>query len=136
MTDQHRPAWGPDTGAGWADQDPQDVRPYAVTAGRTQARYVLRLESLLTAGSPGDAAALTPEAAQMVDVCRSHRHCSVAELAARIGQPVQVTKILICDLIDCGALVRAAPDSLSGGSMQEALEAAVAGLEARFHGVA
>lgn len=143
----------------WADQDEQDVRPYLVTGGRTEARYVLRLESLLAAAPPPSApgngasaprrpadgsvdgseggAVLPPEADQVLELCRARRHTSVAEIAAWIGQPVQVAKILIGDLLDRCALVRAASGDLPGGaSAQEVLEAAVAGLEARFSGAA
>ena len=54
MTDSGSPAW--------ADEDEQDVRPYAVTGGRTRPRHTMRLVSLLVAGHALPPGALVPEA--------------------------------------------------------------------------
>ncbi|MBV9026910.1 MAG: DUF742 domain-containing protein [Streptomycetaceae bacterium] len=90
-------------GASWSVEDSTQVRPYAVTSGRTQPRHLLSLESVLEAGSAEPAGTASPEAAQILALCRSHRR-SIAELSGTIGQPVPVVKVLVSDLLDARAL--------------------------------
>ncbi|MFD4634832.1 DUF742 domain-containing protein [Streptomyces sp. NPDC058284] len=81
-----------------------DVRPYVLTQGRTRPRHALDLISRLI---PGEADPLpfmpSAEHSALVDLCRDSAF-SVSELSARLGLPVQVTKVLLGDLIDSGAL--------------------------------
>ncbi|MEU8309808.1 DUF742 domain-containing protein [Actinomadura sp. NPDC048955] len=121
----------------WAAYDVEEIRPYALTRGRTRPKYPMRLVTLLEAvGTTGVARAqsLAPEAAQAVEACRL-QPCSVVEIAALIGQPVHVTKIILSDLIDCEALVMARPAPGTGDHLQ-LLEGLLAGLETRLSGVA
>lgn len=112
----------------WSDQDVQEVRPYAVTGGRTEPRHRMRLASLLRARREAPLG-LTPEAERALALCRGEAR-SVAEIAGTLAQPVLVTKILLSDLIDSGALVlaltTAKPDDPS------ILEAYLAGLRNKF----
>jgi uncharacterized protein DUF742 len=89
-------------GASWSVEDSTQVRPYAVTSGRTQPHHLLSLESVLEAGLT-EPAATQPEAAQILALCRSHRR-SIAELSGSIRQPVPVVKVLVSDLLDARAL--------------------------------
>ncbi|KNB50214.1 DUF742 domain-containing protein [Streptomyces caatingaensis] len=89
------------------------VRPYVITGGRAApSRDSLALETLVVAaGRPADrsadpAADLTPEAAEILDLCV--QLLSVAEVAAHLRQPVTVVKVLLGDLLDAG-LVRVRP---------------------------
>jgi hypothetical protein len=128
MPDFDRPAW--------TDQDEEEVRPYAVTGGRTHPRHTMRLVSLLAAGRIKPSAALTPEAECALGLCRAAQR-SVAEIASHLGQPVQVTKVVLSDLIDSGVLVMAVPDTPSEPHKDpQLLEAVLAGLQRKFSNVA
>ncbi|MFE2426947.1 DUF742 domain-containing protein [Streptomyces sp. NPDC059373] len=116
----------------WSDEDEQDVRPYSITGGRTRPRHTMRLVSLLAAGRTPPPGGLGPEAEQAFALCRRERR-SVAEIAATLQQPVQVTKIVLSDLIDSGALIIAVPDTVSDpADNPQLLEAVLAGLRHKF----
>jgi hypothetical protein len=93
----------------WSEEETQDLRPYAVTGGRTAPRHTMRLASLLRARreTPPD---VTAEAAQILALC-AYEARSVAEIAGTIRQPVLITKVLLSDLIDTGSLVLAVPSA-------------------------
>jgi Protein of unknown function (DUF742) len=78
------------------------VRPYAMTGGRTSSRQTnLELITLVVALRPVSrsiAASLEPECVQILFKCQQPR--SIAEMAAELGLPLSVVKILIGDLID------------------------------------
>lgn len=114
----------------WATEDEQDVRPYAVTGGRTEPRYTLRLASQLAAGGTAPPASLVPEAHAAFAVCRDVPR-SVAEIAATLRLPALVTKIVLSDLIGCGALVLPVPAGARPDDPQ-LLEAVLAGLHTKF----
>lgn len=94
----------------------------------------MRLVTLLEATEAAYAHSAAPEAARAVEACRL-QPCSVAEIAALIGLPAQVTKIVLSDLIDCGALVMALPGPQASDQLQ-LLEALRSGLETRLSDVA
>ncbi|WP_021596581.1 DUF742 domain-containing protein [Actinomadura welshii] len=112
----------------------EEVRPYAITGGRTRPQHSMRLVTLLEAADVARARGLAPEAVQAVGLCKA-QPCSVAEIAARIGLPIQVAKIILSDLIDCGALVMALPAPGTADRLQ-LLEALRSGLETRLSDVA
>jgi Protein of unknown function (DUF742) len=86
------------------ERDPEDetvgrlVRPYTVTKGRTQPRYQLQVEALVTASvyEPRDLSALGPECQAILQFCRDWR--SVAEISAVLRLPLGVARILIADM--------------------------------------
>jgi len=80
------------------------ARPYAITGGRTQAPKSLSLESQLrrTDRTDDDTASYRWEAARIIEMTSTP--IALVEVAARIGLPVGVTKIVVADLIDQGAL--------------------------------
>ncbi|NKZ03297.1 DUF742 domain-containing protein [Actinomadura latina] len=118
----------------WQTYDAEEVRPYAITGGRTRPQHSMRLVTLLEAADTARVQGLGPESSRAVELCRE-RPCPVAEIAARLGLPVQATKIVLSDLIDRGALVMAAPGPGSSDHLQ-LLEALRSGLETRLSDVA
>ncbi|MEV4670862.1 DUF742 domain-containing protein [Actinomadura sp. NPDC049382] len=118
----------------WETYDAEHVRPYAITGGRTRPQHTMRLVTLLETADSAPVQGLGPESSQVVELCRK-QPCPVAEIAARLGLPVQAAKIIISDLIDCGALVIALPDPGVSDHLQ-VLEALRSGLETRLSDVA
>ncbi|WP_410050057.1 DUF742 domain-containing protein [Actinomadura sp. CNU-125] len=80
-----------------------------------------------------------PEAAHALELCRAQSR-SVAEIAAAIEQPVLVTKTLLSDLIDAGAVIiempAVRPDLGTGRPSPHLLRALLEGLEAHDFAVA
>ena len=74
------------------------VRPYTVVGGRTQPRYQLAVEALVTATvlEPRDLSVLAPECQAILRFCRDWR--SVAEISAVLRLPLNVTRILVADM--------------------------------------
>ncbi|WTA38721.1 DUF742 domain-containing protein [Streptomyces sp. NBC_00846] len=101
----------------WATEADSDVRPYAITGGRTRPRHNLRLVTLLLAGVASPPRGLMPEAERTFTLCCSEPR-SVAEIAGTLRQPVQVAKVLVSDLIEIGALTIAASDTSPDPDMQ------------------
>lgn len=87
------------------DDDPGSlVRPYARTGGRTKPMYALELETLLSIPSQArfDERTLQTDHRTICGLCRDPR--STAEVAAHLGLPLGVAKILIGDLVELGVL--------------------------------
>jgi hypothetical protein len=84
-------------------------RPYTVTGGRTRPSTQLDLMSLVRATGKGNVVPerLGREHAQALRLCRAPT--SVAEVAAHLKQPVVVTKVLLSDLIESGAVTARFP---------------------------
>ncbi|MER6301031.1 DUF742 domain-containing protein [Kitasatospora sp. NPDC001539] len=83
------------------------VRPYVITGGRSRPSQAdLAVESLVSALSE------LPELPEHVQLNREHRRIlglchsllSVAEVAAHLGLPLGVVKVLVGDLRDLGAV--------------------------------
>ena len=126
----------------WLDEENQKARPYAVTGGRTRPRHTLRAVSLLVSARP-EPADLAPEARQAVDLCRAEQR-SVAEIAGRLHLPIQVTKVLLSDLLDSGALAMRVSDvsfsashtTLASPDQVQLLEGVLVGLRRMWPDVA
>lgn len=114
----------------WLDGDAgRLVRPYMVTNGRTTASLKLDLLSMVVATGYSARRSLEPDHAQVLDLCL--RPASVAEIAARLRLPAAVTKVLLSDLADLGALRAAAPHA--GDAADRALlERLLDGLQRRL----
>jgi hypothetical protein len=79
------------------DADGVFVRPFIVTGGRTRPLHDgLRLETLVEALPAALSAPLQFEQRQIVELAQ--HPVSVAEVAARIGVPLGVARVLIADL--------------------------------------
>ncbi|MGH4036092.1 DUF742 domain-containing protein [Actinomycetota bacterium Odt1-20B] len=102
------------------------IRPYTISDGRTRPTASLDLLSLVMAtgapplGHPG------PEHTAALGLCEAP--VSVAEIAAQLKLPAVVTKVLLSDLIDCGALTERAPDTYHNPTDRSLLEAVLDGL--------
>lgn len=94
---------GPEPGAPAPGSEPDLVRPFVMTGGRTRAdRDDLRIETLVEATAGTEAAGL-PEHRAILAAC-ADGPTSVAEISAHTGLPVGVTTILVADLIEQGAV--------------------------------
>jgi len=96
----------------WMDGDAGPVaRPYTVTGGRTRPRGEVHFDliDVVARGStPADASAVfSPERSMILDLCRNQ--VTVADLAAAIGLPVGVVRVLLADLLHEGLIMVARP---------------------------
>lgn len=83
---------------------PSLVRPYTLTAGRTNSRVNLPLEALIEA-VVSDKPQRWPGNDVRAQICAMCGSCpSVAEIAARLSLPVGVARVLIGDLVSSGHL--------------------------------
>jgi Protein of unknown function (DUF742) len=87
---------------GWIDEEAGPVaRPYMVTGGRTRPvgeRNFDLIDIVVTTGTrPRPAFAAGPEHHRILDLCQ--RPLVVAELAAGIGLPLGIVRVLLGDLL-------------------------------------
>lgn len=89
------------------------VRPYVATRGRTRPEQEIALESLVSTTSRAGEVGYDPEPerARILRICTEPR--SVAEVAALIGTPLGVARVLVADL-EAEGLVQVS-DSRAGG---------------------
>jgi hypothetical protein len=85
-----------------ADPSMPSVRPYVLTGGRTRARVDLGLETLVSTRSGAGRTVPSPAHRAVLDRCVVA--CSVAEVAAALGVPLGVARVLIGDIVVSGAL--------------------------------
>ena len=78
---------------------PRFVRPYTITAGRTEGTIRLPLEATLRRDRLRVGKDLSASAVQVLDACDSR---SVAEVSALVSMPIGVVRVLISDLIEQG----------------------------------
>jgi len=103
------------------------VRPYALVHGRvTPSRDLDRASLVKALRAPSDP--LQPHYAQVFELCRASA-VSVAEIAARLGHPLQIVKIWLSDLLDDGYVTNAMPDNYGEAATDpRILEEVLAGL--------
>lgn len=125
----HDPEEGP-----WLDDDAgRLVRPYTVSNGRTKPSAQFDLMTLVMATGAAPQNYLGPEHSDVLGLCGGP--VSVAEIAAHIAQPAVVTKVLLSDLVDCGAITSRAPARAPLGpnpTDRDLLEAVLDGLRKRL----
>jgi Protein of unknown function (DUF742) len=111
------------------DADPWRARPFTITNGRTEPSTSLDLMTLVMISGDTTVSSdwLGIDHAPVFDLCRTS--IAVAEVAARIGHPITVAKILLADLVDLGVLVTRAPTVLNHTDLTT-LEAVRDGLRA------
>ncbi|GAU68995.1 hypothetical protein SSP35_10_00240 [Streptomyces sp. NBRC 110611] len=122
-------------GEPWYDDEAgRLVRPYTVSNGRTRPTAHFDLLTMVMATGRRPAACQGPDYAQVLGLCRGP--VSVAEIAAHIRLPAVVTKVLLADLVDCGALTARAPEAVPAGPASRTdralLEAVLNGLRKRL----
>ncbi|MBB4934534.1 putative transcriptional regulator [Lipingzhangella halophila] len=118
-------------GGAWLDHDAgRLVRPYTVSAGRTSPTNELDLVSMVRSTGRVRQAQLAPEHAQALGLCQDPT--SVAEVAARLHLPAVVTKILLSDLVDCGAVTTRPSAAMASPTDINVLEAVLDGLRKRL----
>ncbi len=106
------------------------VRPYTVSGGRTHPTAALDLLSLVLATGSPPRPTLGPEHSQALGLCAAPT--SVAEIAAHLRLPVAVAKVLISDLVDCGAVTAQPPRRPDTPNDRSLLEAVLDGLRRRL----
>jgi hypothetical protein len=95
------------------------VRPYTITAGRTESKVTLPLEATLRRQRRhGSGTGLSSGAKQVLDICDSR---SVAEVSALVAMPIGVVRVLLGDLIEQG-LVQVQATITDGSSNDERIE--------------
>ncbi|MGX2993499.1 DUF742 domain-containing protein [Streptomyces sp. JNUCC 64] len=102
------------------------VRPYTVSNGRTRPTTSFDLMSQVMSTGATPLGRLGPEHAQVLALCDAP--VSVAELAAQLRLPAAVTKVLLSDLVDCGALTTKPPAFFHNPTDRSLLEAVLDGL--------
>lgn len=112
-----------------AEEDLGAVRPYALARGRVTPSHDLDRASLVKAKAAPPSEPLQSHYAKAFDLCQTGA-ISVAEIAARLRQPMQIVKIWLSDLLDDGYLINAMPDRFGGAATdRRILEEVLAGLQ-------
>lgn len=116
---------------GWNEPDelPAAVRPYARTGGRTRPVHDLAVETLVVTSGAGrvPSGIISVEHVPIVRLCdRAH---SVAEVAALLGLPLGVARVLLADMVELG-LIEVLPNPTGEDGFPELLllERVLAGL--------
>ncbi|PXY30466.1 hypothetical protein BAY59_12810 [Prauserella coralliicola] len=80
------------------------IRPYALTGGRTKARYDLLVETLISVPhyDPSLSDSLMPESRMLYE--RARTRVSIAELSVLLTIPLGVVRVLVSDLAAQGAI--------------------------------
>jgi hypothetical protein len=128
---QQRPPFSPAPQFAAAEEDSGStrlVRPYTVTGGRTQPRYKLALEALVSATvyEPRDLSVLAPECQAILQFCLDWR--SVAEISAVLRMPLGVARILVADMSADGLVRIHQRDDSEGRPDLNLLERVLSGL--------
>lgn len=112
---------------GTGDDEPL-FRPYAVTGGRSEPRFHMALEALVSSSfiMEEDLALLTPEQDAIIRLCRSYR--SVAEISALLRVPLGVARVLVADMVDEGFVRIHQPHLNEGQPDLNMLERVLSGL--------
>ena len=84
--------------------EPKLVRPYTLTAGRTNSSVVLPLEASIEALESASSQQWLPNdvRGEIVQLCGTRP--SVADIAARLSLPLGVARVLVGDLVTAGHL--------------------------------
>ncbi|MER7731677.1 DUF742 domain-containing protein [Streptomyces erythrochromogenes] len=112
------------------------MRPYTASGGRTRPGIALDLLSLMTATGVRPRIPLGAEHTLALRLCAGSAAVTVAELAGQLRLPAAVVKVLLCDLMDHGAVMAQSPRFPGGRSFaaddQSLLLAVLDGLRRRL----
>lgn len=92
-------------GPAWTSEDAEVTGLYVLTDGQTVPSHPLEVHTMLVAEETGLTITLGPETQAAIEMCRG-QPTTVAEIAALIEIPLQITTVLLSQLIDAGALIR------------------------------
>ncbi|HKS46922.1 MAG TPA: DUF742 domain-containing protein [Amycolatopsis sp.] len=109
------------------------IRPYTVSGGRTRPKSHFDLMTMVLTTGTVARNELEPDHAQVLELCE--KPMTVAEIAARLRMPVTVTKVLLSDLMEHGAVVTRTIELPSAGDYLVnlgTLEAVLDGLRKRL----
>jgi Protein of unknown function (DUF742) len=117
----------PMTGRGGESPAARFVRPYTITAGRTEATVHLPLEATLRRQPRFTMTILSSGAMEVLEVCDRR---SVAEVSALVSMPLGVVRVLLGDLIEQGLVEVQATmaDRVSRDERVELIERTLRGL--------
>ena len=106
------------------------VRPYLASRGRTTPTVELDLITLIWSTGRPPSTEVEPEHTTILHLCREP--ISVAEVSAHLRLPAMVIKVLLSDLVDCGAVTAHSPDPAVDPTDRTVLEALLNGLQRRL----
>jgi hypothetical protein len=106
------------------------IRPYTVSSGRTEPTRRMELLSMVVATGRVPRGQLGPDHAMALRLCGNFT--TVAEVAARLRLPAVVTKILLSDLVECGAVDARSPDPMADTNDPAVLEIILNALQQRL----
>jgi hypothetical protein len=106
------------------------VRPYTVSNGRTRPSTHMELLSWVMATGRVPRGHLEPDHARALRLCGDPT--TVAEIAAHLKLPAAITKVVLSDLVACGALSTRAPSPIADPADRSVLEAVLHGLQRRL----
>ena len=112
------------------DRETSLLRPYLLTSGRAQpVDHTLEIETQVVTSDRGVASrqSLTFERRDIVELCRTTM--SVAEVAARLGLHIGVTRVLVADLAALGHVIVCRPAAALNQDLGM-IERVIRGLEA------
>ena len=112
----------------YVDQSGPLVRPYAMTGGRTRSRVDIAMEALVTATARGDreSGSARHEWQKIVELCQQVQ--SLAEIAAYLGTPLGVARVIVGDMAEAGMLDVHEPGRLDDQLGTYLLERVLSGL--------
>ena len=115
----------------WLDgDDGRLVRPYTVSNGRTSPGVSLDLLSMVASTGEAPPSPLEPDHEQALGLCPEPM--SVADIAARLRLPVAVTKIVVSDLVEWGAVTTELPRPADEPTDRVVLERVLNALQRRL----
>ncbi len=113
----------------WLDADAAPlVRPYAAVGGRTRPTHRLDMITMIVTADGPSPAGTGPYHAQALALCA--QPSSIAEISAGLRLPAAVTKIIVSDLMDSGAVTTRDPSPFVGAQPdRDILQAVLNGLQ-------
>jgi Protein of unknown function (DUF742) len=109
---------------------PSLVRPYSLTSGRTKPAVELALEALIQVLPDPENRKWELGDIEATIVALCGQSPSLAEIAARIGVPIGVARVLVADLVEAGHLriLATLQEDASDSERRELIERVLGGL--------
>ncbi|MFD1812329.1 DUF742 domain-containing protein [Rhodococcus gannanensis] len=109
---------------------PSLVRPYSLTSGRTKPKVELAIEALIQSLPDPENRAFELGDVDSAIVALCAQSPSVAEIAARVGVPIGVARVLVGDLVEAGhvRILATLQDDSSENERRDLIERVLGGL--------